>query len=376
VRDGDAFAAQLRGTEAVEISLGEGELVYHAGRQGGMLRTLYGSLIPIGLGAEVRRLVALRTDGAFDVPVPWPCVDEADCPANVVFVLPLGGDEYLSISDANLHGDRQEHTFLFRRDTLVGVPLGAGPGPSPVPGCPDAIAPSPLVEACAIASACLPALDLRTCLDDWNTVITAPTAASRAAFEATTSCADLAITYPRAYWAYASTCTPGCYGNTAVEVCSTTSAPHHVVDCGARGTTCGGTGAGVGCFGTGPGTCGSCDGDEAVQCATGHTEVTDCGASGNVCVAGQCFTPGCEPGVESCAGDVACFYSIDCGVIGLPCTDGRCEDAEANEGCPAQACAGDFLVVDLGYEKAYVDCTTIGYRTCDEPFPGFPRCVA
>lgn len=351
-RDGDAFAAQIRGSAAVEIPLGEGEVLSSGGRQGAMLRTLFGSLIPVGTGF-VKRLVAVRSAGAFDLPLPWPCADEADCPANVVFVLPLGGDDYLSIWDANLHDNRQEHTFLFRRDTLVGVPVAGGSGPSPVPGCPDAVAASPLVEACALASACLPALDLRNCLDDWSTTLYGPTTASLAAFEATTTCAQLPTTYPRASWAYAATCTPGCYGNTAVETCSTNAGPHQVVDCAARGMTCS---AGA-CVGATPGC------------------TANCGAFGRVCEAGLCVEPGCEVGLMSCEGDVSCFYGTDCGAIGLPCTDGRCEDTTVNEGCPSQACAGDFLVIDLGYEKGYVDCTAIGYRTCDEPFPGFPRCI-
>jgi len=83
----------------------------------------------------------------------------------------------------------------------------------------------------------------------------------------------------------------------------------------------------------------------------------------------------------TCTGDRLCGpdgVSVECGALGLPCTregsQASCKDTNANGSCPMQACAGQYMLIDLGNERAYVDCATLGYSTCVEPFPGLPRC--
>jgi len=288
-RDGQSFAARMRGTTAVELPLGAGEVFFSLYfRPSPGLRLPYGPLVPVGPVEPTGRprMVALASSGAaFDVPIPTPCVDDDSCPAAITRVLPLGGDDYLVLHTAQLEGDRSTLTLLLRRDTAVRVPVTGGGGPAPVPGCPTAIAATPVVSACALAVACFPGLDVRNCIREWTTIANGPTQASFDRFVATTDCAGMQAGYPRAARAFAASCTPGCVGTTAVQSCSTTGGQHSVIDCAAVGMTCGNTGPnGIGCHDSQPATCGTCDAQgRAVSCPDGKPEVVNCAAFGTVC---------------------------------------------------------------------------------------------
>lgn len=118
----------------------------------------------------------------------------------------------------------------------------------------------------------------------------------------------------------------------------------------------------------------SCTDDErAVKCASdglSETVLDDCGASGEVCVAGACAEVVCTPGERFCSGNAVhqCTDKGDSSTVYASCTAAQyCDDGTAT--CKAKvctpnepACSGDIATTcnaeGSGFAAGGVDCSS------------------
>ncbi len=117
----------------------------------------------------------------------------------------------------------------------------------------------------------------------------------------------------------------------------------------------------------------SCLGDKAVECSSDGLEVvktTDCAASAQKCLSGQCKSLVCEPAAQYCDGNTVKQCAIDglSGSVVKPCAaaeycqSGQCKPMVCNPGQPA--CDGNKATqcndTGSGYAGSAVDCTAKG----------------
>ncbi|MDP1922505.1 MAG: hypothetical protein Q8L14_40060 [Myxococcales bacterium] len=404
--DGNAYVARIENGTVVKTLLGPGKVdnAYQSGRR---VHLPFGNLIDIG--GKLVRLSA--TGAAVEIPVVRSaCVAGAPC-GELTRIVPMTGDDYLASYYADIGRDQIVGAIFVHKETAPPMPLVTGQqANSPIPGCPWALPASPLVTACARAVSCFPTVDVRNCIRDWSTTGRGPTSAALAKFIATTDCNGFMTSYPAIAVPRHPNCVVGCALDTAVRRCAGSGQVPFAIDCAARGMTCRNTpGKGPGCYDDTPGTCGTCDSlGRLVECDGTTPITTNCAAFGQTCSAAlgaaTCVDARC-PALGSasvCAEGrrVSCNGVDDCGLQGMECSvhgsRAQCVRANAPEcigtmngcssfcagqgcatawGCPTQGCAGTNMLIDLGDERTWVDCTAIGYRTCQVSTAQVPGCV-
>jgi len=389
VRAGQAMAAKIEGGVVTEMPLGASP----DRRNEYPLRPWTRLHLPLGDIITVKgKLVVLSAMGKpSHVEVPRsPFADDDAAQANDSLMLqwltPLPNGRALAVYAADIGTTEILMALYVRNVAMTLAPFDAeAPASAPIPSCPSAVPATPLVSACALAAACFPTVDVRNCLNDWTTISRGPTPAALSRFIATTDCAGFSASYPSLALAQTPACTPGCVGDVATVRCATAAGSnHYIVDCAARGSTCRNTASlGVGCYDDEPAPCGGCDArGRMVECDEQAPLVTDCASFGTVCSnvdgTGLCGTGECTnaSAASACVDgkSMSCLFGKDCEGLGLACTSGRgspaCEAPCAAEGCldlapcPPQSCIGNYLLIEVGADRAWVDCTTLGYASC------------
>jgi hypothetical protein len=354
----------------------------------------FGNLLRVEQPGLPVRFVDLLADGTVEtVALPTsPCELYDGCGKELehVWVLPLGGDDFLSlylVDTFEFWADSAHHNQLWGSiDHAVRAPPAFPPAPDhgdlATPGFPTATEVSALEKACYRVRKCYPSWTVDACVTEWMRLRTSAPATDPAyeAFVATTDCAGFQTTWP----VVRTSGTPTCWG----DVITRSSAGF---DCGRLGAHCQQVSPGVATCGSGvvTGSCvDSCAGGYAINCGgTSGAIAADCAAMGGSCVAGTstvmglgtvhhyCSAGACTPGVaRQCDGDVAFTCTVDgqkvnlddCSRIGGSCVAGACVGAGSD--CSTNAsysqCAGPYLL-QCRYDKwRYYDCRETGFGSC------------